>query len=64
MYTRKLTGKWFLKKKLFNYCIMVETEIQKSSDTLRNTNGNAVLKYKNYEKARDEDILQLGINIV
>lgn len=50
MQTQKLTGKWYLRKTIFGYVLMVET-VQSPG------NGKEVLRWK---KARQIYLVQLG----
>lgn len=60
MTSYELTGKWYLKKKLFGYKVMVEVE---ATDTCIHTLIQSSA-YKYYKKANDEDLIELGINCI
>lgn len=58
MINRKLTGKWYLKKFFFSYKVMVEVE---GTTTCPHTFDESPV-WKGYQKARTEDLIELGIN--
>ena len=55
---RKLTGRWFLRKKLFGFKVMVET-IQTKTSPYDLSESPEFIKW---EKAKEEDFLDLKIN--
>ena len=57
---RKLTGRWYLKKKLFGYYIMVET-IQTTTCI---SDFSVSPEFIRWEKAKDRDFIDLGINFI
>lgn len=57
MNTRKLTGKWYLKKKLFGFNVMVET-IQ---TTTCKFDLSTSPEFTCWEKAKDNDLVELNI---
>ena len=61
---RELTGKWYIKSKLFGRdVIMVEVKVQKWDDlTYGNGGGCYSPERLDYEKATTEDLIELGIN--
>jgi hypothetical protein len=58
--SRELTGKWYLKKKFFGVVVMVET-IQ---TTISEYDFSVSPEFKIWEKGKDSDLIELGINIV
>lgn len=50
---RKLTGKWYIKKRFLGFKIMVEVFYNKP-----------ILSYSQYEEARKGDLIELGIHIL
>jgi hypothetical protein len=58
MDSRKLTGKWYLKKKFFSFYVMVET-IQ---TTTCEFDFSTSPKFTRWEKAQKSDFIELGIN--
>ena len=59
MDSRRLTGKWYLKKKLFGFVVMVET-IQ---TTTCEFDFSTSPEFKRWEKAKESDFIELGINV-
>lgn len=57
---RELSGKWFIKKKLFGYTIMVEI-IKRIEDDRDFTKSPPILVW---EKAKPEDLVKLNIKII
>jgi hypothetical protein len=58
-YPRILTGKWYLKRKWFGYVVMVELEITNICEDDFTSDPT----YYRYEKAKTEDLIELGIKI-
>jgi hypothetical protein len=56
--SRRLTGKWYLKKKLFGFVVMVET-IQ---TTTCEFDFSTSPEFTRWEKAKESDFVELGIN--
>lgn len=56
--SRRLTGKWYLKKKLFGFFVMVET-IQ---TTICEFDFSTSPEFTRWEKAKESDFVELGIN--
>jgi hypothetical protein len=57
---RKLTGKWYLKKRIFGFCVMVET-IQTTTCEFDFSTSPEITRW---EKAKETDLVELGINCV
>lgn len=60
MTTRTLTGRWFLKKKLFGFVVMVETIQTTTSQFDFSTSP----EFKRWEKAKESDFIELGIKCI
>ena len=56
---RKLTGRWFLKKKLFGYSIIVETIQTYTSNYDLGVSESP--EFTVWEKAKPKDLIELGI---
>jgi hypothetical protein len=59
MSSRKLTGKWYLKKKLLGFVVMVET-IQTKTNLY---DGSTSPQFTKWEKAKEYDFVELNIHI-
>ena len=61
---RELTGKWYLSKRTFGgFDVMVQVEIERWDDpSYGNGGGGYAPKRIEYQKARQTDLLELGIN--
>ncbi len=55
---KKLTGRWYIKKSFFGFIIMVET-IQ---TTICVSDFSKSPEFIKWEKAKENDLIQLGIN--
>lgn len=55
---RRLTGKWYLKKKLFGFVVIVETIQTYTCDFDFSTSP----EFTKWEEADDSDFIELGIN--
>lgn len=58
MNSRRLTGKWYLKKKFFGFVVMVET-IQTTTSKFDFSTSPEFIRW---EKAKEIDFIELGIN--
>jgi hypothetical protein len=58
MDNRRLTGKWYLKKKFFGFDVMVETIQTTTCDFDFSTSP----EFTRWEKAKQSDFIELGIN--
>ena len=57
---RKLTGKWYLKPRIWGgFKVMVQVTVNQHCSIT----GDSSPQYSIYEKAKAEDIIELGINI-
>lgn len=59
MSSRKLTGKWYLKKKLLGFVVMVET-IQTTTSAYDGSNSP---QFTTWEKAKEHDFVTLNIHV-
>ena len=59
MDSRKITGKWYLKKQLFGFVVMVET-IRTTTCEFDFTTSP---EFTRWEKAKESDFIALGINV-
>lgn len=59
MSSRKLTGKWYIKKKLFGFVVMVET-IQTTYSVY---DGSTSPEFTKWETAKGYDLVELNIHI-
>lgn len=66
MNKRKLTGKWYLRKRILGgYSVMVQVELTIPTYTaFGNGGGDHVIKTMEYQKARREDLIELEIKCV
>ena len=64
MVIRKLTGIWYLSKSSFGgFDVMVQVEIERWCDpSFGNGGGGFTPKKMEYQKATNNDLLELGIN--
>lgn len=64
MNKRKLTGNWYLsKRKWGGYNVMVQVEIERWDESgYGNGGGGYAPKKIEYQKAKQTDLLELGIN--
>ena len=60
MDSRRLTGNWYLKKNLFGLVVMVET-IQ---TTTCKFDFSTSPEFTIWEKAKEKDYMELGINVL
>jgi hypothetical protein len=58
MDSRRLTGKWYLKKQLFGFVVMVETIQTNTCEFDFSTSP----EFTKWEKAKESDLIELGIN--
>lgn len=56
---RRLTGRWYLKKNSFGFVVMVET-IQ---TTICKFDFSTSPEFTRWEKAKENDFIELGINV-
>ena len=56
---RKLTGKWYLKKRLFGYVVMIETK----QKTFCDLDFSISPEFTIWEKANKSDLKQLNIKL-
>lgn len=59
MSLRRLTGKWYLKKKLFGFVVMVET-VQRTTCEFDFSTSQ---EFTRWEKAKESDFIELCINV-
>ena len=57
MNSRRLTGKWYLKRGLLGYSIRVQTEYETTCEFDFSVNP----KIAKWEKSREEDLIELGL---
>lgn len=60
---RKLTGKWYLKKRLFGYSVIVEVNVGYLADGTSDKGGYEYRIRTEYQKASSLDLVELGIII-